>query len=117
LPTSADGAEIVAGFLDVLKAAGKTAYEAQTGGLQVSVKTNLGPEFKVWDGAPGKGRGGLAQTLGIRGAIILRDHAGKLIAVHGEPPPTNLLLTGIYAAGVAYLGYLLWRGATRKRGR
>lgn len=105
----------MAGILDVLKAVGETAYEAQTGGLQVSVKTNLGPEFKVWDGRSGRGTGGLAQALGIKGAIILRGRDGKILAIHGEPPKTNLLLAGIYVSGAAYLGYLLWRGVTRKR--
>ena len=100
-------------FLDALKAAGNLAYEAQTGGLRVSVKTNVAPEFSVWDGQ--SKNGGLAQLLGIKGAVIVRDASGKILMIHGEPPPTNWILTGVYAAGVAYLGYLIWRGATRKR--
>lgn len=99
--------------LDILKQVGETAYQAQTGGLRVSVKTNLGPEFDVWDGR--SKTGSLAQLLGIRGAIIVRDRDGKPIFVQGEPPATNWILTALYGAGIAYLGYLIWRGATRKR--
>lgn len=101
-------------FLDLLKQVGETAYQAQTGGLRVSVKTNLGPEFDVWDGSASNRTGSLAQALGIRGAIIVRDRAGKVIMVHGEPPETNLILAGALLAGASYLAYLLWRGATRR---
>lgn len=98
-------------LLDVLKAAGNVAYNAQTGGLRVGVKTNLGPEFTVWDGKSKSG--GIAQMLGIKGAIIVRDANGKVLLVQGEPPETNVLLAGLYLAGAAYLGYLLWRGIRR----
>jgi hypothetical protein len=100
-------------FLDALKAAGGIAYNAQTGGLRVGVKTNLGPEFTVWDGQ--SKTGGIAQLLGIKGAIIVRDASGKTLMVQGEPPETNYILTAAYAAGLAYVGYLVWRGLTRKR--
>lgn len=103
----------MANFFDILKQVGNVAYDAQTGGLQVSVKTNLGPEFDIWDGRAGGGS--LAQALGIRGAIIVRDRNGTPIFVHGEVPKTNLLLAGALLAGVSYLGYLVWRGATRRR--
>ena len=100
-------------FLDLLKQVGGVAYQAQTGGLQVSVKTNLGPEFKVWDGNPQGG--GLARALGIRGAIIVRDRDGKPIMIHGDVPKTNWLLTAAIAGGASYLAYLAWRGITRKK--
>jgi hypothetical protein len=89
-------------FLDIL-----------SGEFQVSVKTNVAPEIKIWDGK-GQG-GGIGKALGIQGAVIVRDMKGNPIFVHGAIPKTNLLLTGIYLAGASYLAYLLWRGFTRKR--
>lgn len=101
-------------FLDVLKTVGETAYQAQTGGLQISLKTNLGPELKIWDGKSKDGRS-LAQLLGIKGAFIVRDRVGKVIMIHGEVPKTNILLSAAYLAGASYIAYLIWRGVRRKK--
>lgn len=102
-------------LLDILKSVGEIGYQAQTGGLQISVKTNLGPEIKLSGTSQKGGTAGLAQWLGVKSALIVRDRQGKPIFVHGEIPKTNPLLAAGLLAGVSYLGYLAWRGATRSR--
>jgi hypothetical protein len=89
-----------------------TGSAIQSSGVRVSVKTNLGPEFTVWDG-PAKAGAGLAQSIGIRGAVIVRDAQGNVLFTHGEPPETNLLLSAIFFSVAAYIGFLIWRGATK----
>lgn len=88
---------------------GDIAGQALTGGgVRVAVKTNLGPEFEVGEGA------GLTRALGIRAAVIVRDRRGRLLFTHGDPPPTNPLLVAVLAAAIALLAFTLLRGLVKR---
>jgi hypothetical protein len=82
----------------------------QSGGVQVAIKTNLGPEFRVGEG----GGGGLARALGIKAAVIVRDRNGRQLFTHGEPPATNWLLAGALGSVLVLLGFLLVRGLVKR---
>lgn len=80
----------------------------RSGGVQVAVKTNLGPEFRVGEGA------GLTRALGVKAAVIVRDRQGHLLFTHGDPPPTNYALLAVLAAAAALAGFFLVRGVVKR---
>lgn len=80
----------------------------RSGGVRVSVKTNLGPEIPVFNGT-GQG-GGIARALGLEAGVIVRDRNGRVIATHGDPPPTEPLKVAALLALVSLLSFVLIRG-------
>ncbi len=79
-----------------------------SGAVQVAVKTNLGPELPIGQGS------GLADALGIKAAVIVRDRQGRVVYTHGTPPETNPVLVGVLGAAVALAGFLLVRGLVKR---
>lgn len=97
---------------DLARAAGSLAQSyARQRGVQVSVKTNVAPEFKVWDAK--QSGGGILNALGFRGIVIARDENGEILFQSGATPQTNYVLAGALAVGLAFAGYLIVRGWQR----
>lgn len=94
---------------DTLGEVGELAGQALRGGLKVSVKTNLGPELAV----SGQGRG-LAEALGIKAAVIVRDRDGRQLVTYGTPPATEPLRVALLAIIAGALGWLFIRGVLRR---
>lgn len=84
----------------------------QSGGVQVFVKTNYGPELPVYTGAGTSqpGEPGIGDLLGIKAQVIIRNKAGKVIQTYGEPAPTEPLKVAVLLAVVALLGVVIVRG-------
>lgn len=83
-----------------------------SGGLRVSVKTNLGPAIPVYSG---QRQGGLAAMLGLKAGVIVTDRNGKEVARYGAPPPTEPIKVILVAVLVGLLGLALVRGVLPRR--
>lgn len=83
------------------------------GGVQVSVKTNLGPEIPI--AAPGDGQGGspIADLVGLQAAVIVRNRDGEVITAYGDPPATDPVRAAAVALIVGGLVFVLVRGLRR----
>lgn len=88
-------------------------------GVQVRVKTNLGPEFSlgglakaptVADGSPSQSTPGLLDLLGIKFSARLIDAGGTEITHIGDPPDTDPVLIAAYIAAFGGFAYLTFRG-------
>lgn len=79
------------------------------GSLRVSVKTNLGPEITV----TGQGSG-LADALGLKAAVIIRDAHGRRVAGYGDPPATDPVRVAVLVALAGLVGYVLLRGVFKR---
>lgn len=82
----------------------------ESGGVQVWVKTNLGPPWRV---SGGEG-GGLAELLGLKAAVLVTDRSGRRLASYGTPPPTEPLKVALLVAVAGALGFLLLRGGLKR---
>lgn len=78
----------------------------QSKGVQVYIKTNLGPTLKVYDARNQNAGPGL-----LKAGITIKDADGRTL-MQTEQPPTDIFLS--IAAGVSVFGvaYLLYRGFT-----
>lgn len=85
-----------------------TAANSVAGQIRVSVKTNLGPAFTVYDGAA-EGPG-LAAALGLKMAFTVHGPDGNAIATYGTPPPTEPARVVLVLALLAGLAFVLIRG-------
>jgi hypothetical protein len=105
-------AEAAGGYFGQLGAdlLGIAREAVSSGGVRVYVKTNLGPEVRV-SGSDGRG---LADALGIRAAVVVRDRDGRKIAGYGEYPATDPLRAGALWGAVALAVYLLLRGVLKR---
>lgn len=90
--------------------AGYAGRALDSGAVVISVKTNLGPEIPVTGG----GGGGLADALGIRAAVIIRNKSGRQLAATGDPPATEPLRVALFVLVAGALGLLLLRGLVRR---
>jgi hypothetical protein len=89
-------------------------------GLQLQVKTNLGPAFLVGglaskqtasDGSQStQGSPGLFHLLGLQYSVQLLDANGKEVTHYGDPPATNPILATVYAVAALGSVYLIYRG-------
>jgi len=92
----------------------------RSGGIQVAVKTNLGPEFTVATSSMrsgggsgqggGSGGGGLLSLLGVRASVVVRDKSGNRIATYGEYPQTSYIRAAVAAGLVAVVAGVFVRG-------
>ena len=82
-----------------------------SGGLRVSVKTNLGPEIPVFTG---QGQGGLAELIGFEAGVIVRDREGNLVTTYGNPPATDYVKAAILAGASLAIIVILIRGLRGK---
>jgi hypothetical protein len=82
----------------------------QSGGVQVFVKTNYGPELPVYTGTDKTGQPGIADLLGLKAQVIVKNKSGKIIQTYGEPAPTEPLKVAAVLAVVALLGVVIVRG-------
>lgn len=81
-------------------------------GVQLQVKTNLGPPFLVGGLASSDGSSspGLLSALGFKYNITVLGSDGKAITMIGDPPPTDPVVIAVYAAVMLGVGFLLYRG-------
>jgi len=89
-------------------------------GIDVRVKTNLGPEFSLGGLASpppdpsqppaAPGAPGLLDALGVKFSARLVDASGVELTSVGSAPQTNYLLVVFYAALLAALVYFSARG-------
>lgn len=85
-----------------------------TGGVRVSIKTNLGPEIPVsLGGSQAEGEGG--GLLGFKAAVIIRDRKGQTVARYGKVPETEPFKVILLLAPLAILGLVLVRGLMPRR--
>lgn len=81
-------------------------------GVQLQVKTNLGPPFLV-GGLYTDNSGsspGLLSALGFKYSVTVLGADGKPITTIGDPPATDPVIICAYAAALLGLGYVLYRG-------
>ena len=95
-------------FLDDLR--GLATEYVQSGGVQVFVKTNYGPEIPVYTGADKSGQPGIGDLLGVKAQVIVKKKSGKVVQTYGEPAPTEPLKVTAVLAVVAVLGIVIVRG-------
>ncbi len=90
--------------------------------VRISVKTNYGPEIPVATaalssgdgGSSGQARGGIvAELLGVKAAVIVRNAAGDTISTFGEVPKTDPVRLCVALAIVGGLAWLIVRGALK----
>lgn len=87
------------------------AVSDYAGALRVTVKTNLGPAFTIYDGrAQGPG---FASMVGLKASFTVHGPDGQPIATYGEPPPTEPLRVACVLALIALGAFVVLRGATR----
>lgn len=97
---------------DLLGDVGKLAGEAlEAGTVRVFVKTNLGPEFEL---SPRGQGGGILRALGVRGAVLVRDRAGRPLFAYGAPPPTSPFLVVAFAGLVLVISWAVVRGFVKR---
>lgn len=112
---SAVGTAVSEGAADV-----KGSLDAVLSGIDVRVKTNLGPEFSLGGlaSAPadpsqpqqGQSPPGLLDLLGLKYSARLVDSSGSVLTSVGTPPATNPVLVVFYLALLAGLLYFTVRG-------
>ena len=78
--------------------------EAQSRGLRVAVKTDLGPEVTVYDATRPPG-----PSL-VRFGVVVRDKTGQVLARYGDYPPTNWIKAGSLVLVAGVLAVAVWRG-------
>lgn len=96
------------------------SLNAVLAGIDVRVKTNLGPEFSLGGLAsppqdpsqPPQAQSptGLLDLVGVKFSARLVDASGSEITKIGTPPDTNPLLVAFYVAVIAGLLYFTARG-------
>ena len=99
----------VAGSLDTVLA-----------GIDVRVKTNLGPEFSLGGLAkappdpsqppPAPSPTGLLDLVGVKFSARLVDPSGSTLTQIGDPPATNPVLVALYALALAAGVFFVARG-------
>jgi len=99
----------VAGSLDTVLA-----------GIDIRVKTNLGPEFSLGGLAKAPpdpsqppqpaSQPGLLDWLGVKFSARLVDASGGTLTHVGDPPATNPLLVGVYVLAIGAGVFFLARG-------
>lgn len=83
---------------------------ATGGGVQVYVKTNYGPELPVYTGIDQGGDGpGLADVIGLKAQIIIKDKDGRVITKYGDPAPTEPLKAAALGLVVGTILWFAWR--------
>jgi hypothetical protein len=96
------------------------SLNAVLAGIDVRVKTNLGPEFSLGGLAsppqdpsqPPQPQSppGLLDALGVKFSARLVDSSGSVLTTVGTPPDTNPLLVVFYVAVIGGLLYFTARG-------
>lgn len=81
-----------------------------SGGVRVYVKTNFGPEFPV-SGGDGPG---LAELVGLKAGVVVRDRRGAKLASYGGYPPTDPARVALLLALAGLLGFVLIRGVFKR---
>lgn len=102
------------------KADASGALDAVLAGIDVRVKTNLGPEFSLGGLAKAPqdpsqppapaSPPGLLDLLGLKYSARLVDSSGSTITQIGDPPATSPLLVVLYLAVAAAALYFMARG-------
>jgi hypothetical protein len=89
-------------------------------GIDIRVKTNLGPEFSLGglakappdpsQPAQPASQPGLLDWLGVKFSARLVDAGGSTLTTVGDPPDTNPLLVGFYVLAIGAGVFFLARG-------
>lgn len=90
-------------------------------GVQVQIKTNLGPAFLVGglatnSGTDGNGNAtqstspGLLSAFGLKYNVTILGADGKPITTIGDPPATDPAVIAYYSALTLGVAYLIYRG-------
>lgn len=74
-------------------------------GITVSVKTDLGPEFVVYDAT--KPPGGIDL---VKFGVRVRTNSGKVIGSYGDYPQTNWIKVASLLGAVAVVAVAIFRG-------
>jgi hypothetical protein len=80
------------------------------GRLDVSIKTNYGPEIPIPTSSDGQPPGLFTRLIGFRGGIIIRNSRGEIIETVGDPAPTEPLRVAALIAVASLAGFALVRG-------
>lgn len=87
-----------------------TVKAVDTRGVQVYLKTDIGPELKIYDSdAPASSGEGLP----IKYAVRVTDRQGNQLTGYGEPPATNPIKAAIFAGVILAGVYLALTGLVR----
>lgn len=96
------------------------SLNAVLAGVDVRVKTNLGPEFSLGGLATApvdpsqppvaQSPPGLLDVLGLKYSARLVDATGSTITQVGDPPATNPVLVVVYVVAIAAVVFFLARG-------
>ena len=89
--------DFVAGLLDIAR--------DTVGRLDVSVKTNYGPEISIPTSSDGQPPGLITSLIGFRGGVIIRNSRGEVIETIGDPAPTEPLRVAIMLAFLSVVGF------------
>jgi len=84
-----------------------------SGGLRVSVKTNMGPEIPVFSGD--QSGGGIVSALGIKAGVIVRNNRGEVVTTYGDPPPTDPVKVALLVGVGMALAVVIIRGVLPRR--
>ena len=83
------------------------------GRLDVSIKTNYGPEISIPTSSNGQPPGLITQLIGFRGGIIIRNSRGEVIETIGDPAPTEPLRVAALLVVVGLAGFAFVRGVIK----
>lgn len=96
-------ADLVTGLVDL-------ARDYVRSEITVTLESNILPPVTIYRGGMAKGGGvggaGLADALGVRGGVVVRNAQGQKLASFGDPAPLDYaraLLVGAVLAGGVYL--------------
>lgn len=99
-------------FLDDVREqlTGAVSDYVQGGNVNLFLKTNFGPEVPLYTGSDGsESGGGLADLVGLKAQIIIKDKNGKTITTYGEPAPTEPLKAAALGLAAGMLLWFVWR--------
>jgi hypothetical protein len=96
------------------------SLDAVLAGIDIRVKTNLGPEFSLGGLAkppadpsqppPAPSPTGLLDLVGVKFSARLVDASGSTLTQVGTPPATNPVLVAVYVLAIAAGVFFLARG-------
>jgi hypothetical protein len=80
--------------------------------ISVRLESNALPAVTIYSGseqATAGGGLGLASKLGIRGGVVVRNKAGKVLAKFGNPAAFDPLRAALVVGGASLAVWLVWR--------
>lgn len=80
--------------------------------VRVTVETNMLPALTIYSGSMSPGGGGaavasIADALGIRAGVVVRNAKGDVLAQFGDPAPASLWRVGLVVCAIGAVGWLI----------